>query len=247
LRHVTSSLRPAARSPDSASLEVLFPFSASSAVSPFLDVGQPRLLAVYETSAAGLPHPQHFRLQGFPPSWRFSPHSPLPVCFTRQALMGFRACQNTSSHETCCPKTAWPKLRHSAYERTRRRSSGAMTQPRSKVREPRDAVSSAPGGSRGSSRPLPFKAPTPCRGCGFPQPPLLLRGRLSNRQSGTANRLGFTASPSRHQRTRSALKRAAALQSLNEQEARLASLETSPPSWGSLAQQSLRAGARKPR
>jgi hypothetical protein len=119
LRPVTSSLRPAARSPGNSSLEVLFPFSAISAVSPFLDAGQPRLLAVYETSAAGLPHPRHFRLQGFSPSWRFSPHSTLPVCFTRQALMGFRACQNTSSHEGRCPKTAPPAVRSSGRERTR--------------------------------------------------------------------------------------------------------------------------------
>ena len=111
LRHDRSLLRPATRSPGSSSLEVLFPFSAINAVSPFLDVGQPRLLAVYETPATGFPHPRHFHLQGFSPSWRLSPHSTSPVCFARQALMGFRACQSTSSHAACHPKTARPPHR----------------------------------------------------------------------------------------------------------------------------------------
>jgi hypothetical protein len=184
-------------------------------VSPFLDVGQPRLLAVYETSAAGLPHPRHFHLQGFSPSWRLSPHSTLPVCFTWQALMGFRACQNTSSHETCRPKTARPTPQAPARERTREGSPDTLTQPRSKVREPRDAVSGASEGPRGSSRPLPSRVLTSCSGGGSPSPPLLLRGRSDNRRSGAANQLGFTASSSRHQRTRYALKGAAAPQSLD--------------------------------
>ena len=67
LRHVTSSLRPAARSPDSSSLEVLFPFSAINAVSPFLDATnrdcspyaqrRPRVCHTHDISASRVSHP----------------------------------------------------------------------------------------------------------------------------------------------------------------------------------------------
>jgi hypothetical protein len=113
LRYFASRLRPATRSPGGASPEVLFPFSAISAVSPFLGTGQPRLLAARQTPVAGLPHPRHFHLQGFSPSWWLSPHSTSPVCFTQQALMGFRA-----RPSICCaarrPKAAYHLAQHAA-------------------------------------------------------------------------------------------------------------------------------------
>jgi hypothetical protein len=184
LAAVTSSLRPATRSPGSSSLEVSVPFSAINAVSPFLDAGQPRLLAVYVAPAAGLPHPQHFRLQGFPPSWRLSPHSTSPVCFTRQAPMGFRAFQSTFVPR-CRPKTAWPPLLSSESRANPRSEHRTMTLPRPEVRKPRDAVSNASVGPRGSSRPLPFRVSASRRGDGSPSPPLLLRGQPDCRRSGT--------------------------------------------------------------
>jgi hypothetical protein len=91
LRYASPRLRPAARSPSGASPEVHFPFSANNAVSPFLGSSRRRSLTSGTQPAAGLPHPRHFHLQGFSPSWRLSPHSTSSVCFTRQALMGFRA------------------------------------------------------------------------------------------------------------------------------------------------------------
>jgi hypothetical protein len=55
------------------------------------------------STAAELPPPQPFRLQGFSPSWRLAPPTASPVCFTRQALMGLPPSRAFSSHTAAPP------------------------------------------------------------------------------------------------------------------------------------------------
>jgi len=102
-RHHAPQLRPAARSPDSTSHEVFCPFGAIRTGSPFCNVRAWRQVAVCSTPAAGLPSPQPFRLQGFAPSWRFSPPGTLPVCFARQAPLGFWAL-SVNGRNRCGPE-----------------------------------------------------------------------------------------------------------------------------------------------
>jgi hypothetical protein len=245
LRYLASRLRPATRSPGDASPEVLFPFSAINTTSPFLGTGRRRLLTASWTPAAGLPHPRHFHLQGFSPSWRLSPRGTLPVCFTRQALLGFRARLSISTR-----RATRRRLHHLAQQGRERTRDDNSAQWRCLARKSEDRATlfPAPRKAHGAHR-----GPSPS-GSWFAAVATVSRHLLSSfeanpnhRRGGEAKRLGFAASSSRPRRTGSALKHAAAPQSLNEQATRPSSLEEDPPSWGSLAQQSPCTEEQKPR
>jgi len=47
------------------------------------------VIAHPQKPATSLPNPPHCHLQSFSLSWWFTPHSALPVCFTRLTRMGF--------------------------------------------------------------------------------------------------------------------------------------------------------------
>lgn len=47
------------------------------------------VIAHPQKPATSLPNPPHFHLQSFSLSWWLTPHSALPVCFTRLTRMGF--------------------------------------------------------------------------------------------------------------------------------------------------------------
>jgi len=55
---------------------------------------------------------QPFRLQSFSLSWRFAPHYVLPVCFTRQALMGFTLQSFPLSHSRSAFRLPLPSCRY---------------------------------------------------------------------------------------------------------------------------------------